>query len=114
MSNSSIEHIVVHNLGIISSNSEHKVKFILLESGILLFGKVEWHKDLMDIFAGEKAGSVVAAGSIPKDIDAADLSETTWGGWKSTGYKVVTPPEDRAQIREALLPFKEEIEGLLK
>lgn len=113
MSNTPIDRIVVENLGTISNTAEHKVKFILLENGVLLFGKVEWHKDLMNSYTGEKSSNVVAAGSIPEFIDATDLSEMAWGGWKSTGYNVLTPLDYRVRIMEALLPYKKEIEGLL-
>ncbi len=115
MSNSPVEHINVKNLGRISSIAEHKVKFILLDNGVLLFGKVEWHKDLMDNYLGDESNIIViAAGSIPTDIETADLEDSDWGGWKSTGYKVLTPPEYRAQIRDALLPYRDEITKLLK
>jgi hypothetical protein len=105
----------VVNLGSISENSAHKTKFILLDDGVLLFGKVEWHKDLAANYTRNASEvSVVAAGTVPNDIAAADLSEESWGGWKSTGYDVRTPIEFRESIRTALLPYKEEIERLSK
>ncbi len=115
MSTASTLNIVIQNLGSISKVAEHKVKFILLDNGVLLFGKVEWHKDLMDAFVGDKANRIViAAGSLPENVGTADLGDDAWGGWKSTGYKVLTPLEYRDKIHAALLPYNKEIEVLSK
>ena len=105
----------VINLGRISDDSSHKIKFVLFNNGVLLFGKVEWHKDLVNSYAAANPDlMVIAAGTVPRDIDIVDLSDENWGGWKSTGYKVHTPPEYRERIRNTLLPFKVEIAGLSK
>jgi hypothetical protein len=115
MSSIKIENIVAHNLGRISHDDAHKVKFILLNNGVLLFGKVEWHKDLMNSYTDHQTNvSVVAAGTIPQHIAAVDLSEENWGGWKSTGYGVLTPDEYRESIRNVLLLHEEEITSLSK
>ena len=109
-----LERIAVLNLGPISGVPTHPIKFILLEDGTLLFGKVEFHKDLMRAHLNGRLDSpvVIAAGSVPEDIEACGLDVGDWGGWKSTGFDVRTPVAYRSAVRDALLPFAREIAGL--
>lgn len=108
-------NIYVNNLNIVSGDSTSKIKFILLEDGTLLFGKCKWHKDLVESTQGVNSTlKVIAAGVIPNDIVNVDLESEYWGGWESTGYKVVTPEVLRNTIRESLLTFSHEINSLYK
>ncbi len=110
----SCDRISARSLGRISDSPADPIKFILLDDGLLLFGKAQWHKDLMRAHLAERGAprDVVAAGTVPSDIAARGLDDEDWGGWKSTGFGVRTPIEYRAAIREALLPFAGEIAGL--
>jgi hypothetical protein len=108
-------NIVVKNLGIISSDKESVVKFILTDSGILLLGKCLWHKDLVAIFFGEECNfTIIGAGVVPEDIHTASLDKVLWGNWRSNGYNIVTEESYRELIRAALIPFEKEVNGLLE
>ncbi len=106
-------NIVVKNLGVVSDDEKSLVKFILLDNGILLFGRVKWHKDLLDAYreAGADA-TVVAAGIAPKNIGKTTVKDDVWGGWQSTGYGIITPDEYKGDIKGALKPFEQEINRL--
>lgn len=93
--------ITLHNLGDVSGDETSKVKFILLDDGMLLYGKAKWHKDLADEVDLSKDTHVVGAGVVPENI--RDTSDEAWGYWKSTGYNIVTPPEAQKEIMDAFL-----------
>ncbi len=105
--------ISVKSLGIVSGDEHGVVKFVLLEEDILVFGKCVWHKDLVIAFYGEEVNvTVLAAGVLPKDVSKVPLDDSYWGEWRSSGYNVITPPEYRNTIKEALLSFEQEINRL--
>lgn len=105
--------ISVKSLGVVSGEENGVVKFVLLEEDILVFGKCVWHKELVVAFYGKEIDvTVVAAGVLPKDVSKASLDDSYWGAWRSSGYDVVTPPEYRNTIKEALLSFEQEINHL--
>jgi hypothetical protein len=105
-------NIRVKNLGEISGDQDSKVKFILFEDGTLLFGKCQWHKDLATAAKVDETMKVVGAGVVSSNIE--DTSDEAWGGWKSTGYGIVTPIEIRQTIRNALISTKWKGEILLE
>jgi hypothetical protein len=45
-------------------------------------------------------------------VSKAPLDESYWGEWKSSGYDVVTPPQYREVIKNALQSFETEINRL--
>lgn len=106
-------NIEVKSLGVISDEENGFVKFVLLEENILVFGKCLWHKDLVVAFYGKEVEVIVtAAGILPKDVSKVPLDDEYWGEWKSSGYDIVTPPQYRNTIKEALLSFEQEINRL--
>lgn len=92
-------NIEVINLGDVSKENNHKRKFVLLDDGRLIFGKVQWHKNLVEA-AGIDNPIVIGAGVVPEDL----ISDTddAWGEWKSTGYEIVTSPDFREAVKTAL------------
>lgn len=81
-------------------------KFILLESGELLYGMCPYHKDLGDTYirtTGNDSLHIIGAGTIPNDVRIPIENEGAWGSWKSTGYNVVTPLHLRAEIRDTFI-----------
>jgi hypothetical protein len=106
-------NIIVKSLGVVSGEENGFVKFVLLEENILVFGKCLWHKDLIIAFYGKEVDvMIIAAGVVPKDVSKVPLDEAHWGDWKSSGYNVVTLPEYRSVIQEALRSFEQEINRL--
>lgn len=104
--------IRIQDLGNLSDEEHSKVKFILLDNGDLLFGKCKWHKDLQDASSYKtESVQVVGAGTVPLDVDGF-MDDEKWGGWKSTGYSVITPDNIRKQIVEAFKVYKGETPGL--
>lgn len=89
-------NIILRNLGNISGDDASKIKFILLDDGTLLYGRVEWHKDLVSAAELGQDIRVVGAGVVPRDVH--DTRDESWGNWKSTGYNVVTPVELQKEI----------------
>lgn len=106
--------IQVQNSGVVSGDAASKVKFILLEDGRLLYGKCQWHKDLAKDVCIDESMKVLGAGVFPDNIQEVSIEEDVWGGWKSTGYNVVTPLELRQSIRNALCSAVWEGEILLE
>ena len=105
--------ITVKNLGIISPQGSGLVKFVLLDEAILLFGKCEWHRDLIIALYGEDVPvTIIAAGVLPKDVSKVSLNDEYWGDWKSSGYGVVTPSPYKRTIKDSLLSFEQEINHL--
>lgn len=107
--------ISVHNLNVVSGDDNSKIKFILFEDGVLLFGKCKWHRDLAEVVPDIVSNlKVLGAGVVPKNIEKVNLENEFWGDWESTGYKVVTVDSLRSTVREALLPFSSEINDLYR
>jgi len=96
-------NITVKNLGQVSGDHTSLTKFLLFENGILLCGICQWHKDLAVAANVDEKVKVVGAGVVPVNIREASIEDDVWGGWKSTGYGITTPPELREGIREALI-----------
>ena len=96
-------NIEIRNLGAVSEDEKSKAKFILLESGVLLFGRVQWHKDLALAAGIDEQIKIIGAGVVPESVKDVELQDEAWGGWKSTGYDVITPVELRTDIRNALV-----------
>ncbi len=81
-------------------------KFILLETGELLYGMCLYHKQLADTYTemtGIDIQSIIGAGIIPTDVATPTEDTDAWGLWKSTGYKVVTPLYLRSEIRDTFM-----------
>lgn len=89
-------------LGVLSTDVSAKEKFILTDGGILLFGRVLYHKELVHRQFKREDVRVIAAGTIPDDY-SSDLEN--WG-WKSTGYGIVTDQELRPNIVNKILEYK--------
>jgi hypothetical protein len=107
-------NIQPRNLGIVSGDEHSKVKFILLEDGMLLYGKCQWHKDLEVAAKFGDPIKVIGAGVVPENIQGVSIEDNAWGDWKSTGYEVVTPTEFREPVRNALSSMKWKGEILLE
>lgn len=89
-------------LGVLSNETDAREKFILVDSGMLLFGHVLYHKELAMYQFGRDDVGVIAAGVVP-DSKISDLE--SWG-WKSTGYGIVTDQELRPNIVNKILEYK--------
>jgi hypothetical protein len=101
--------ISVTKLASSSEDEKARSKFILLEDGTLLFGRCMYHKDLYSAFCNddtkkEQEVIVLAAGTVPDDVNIS-LEDERWGGWKSTGYNVITPLYLRKSIQDAFISF---------
>jgi hypothetical protein len=95
--------IRVEKLEQVAGDENSKVKFILLEDGRLLCGKCQWHKDLALAAGLDDSIKIIGAGVMP--ANPQDTNDNVWGGWKSSGYDIVTPVELREEIRTALISF---------
>lgn len=102
--------ISVIELPPLSHDEKARTKFILLPDGTLLFGRCMYHKDLYGAFCHgdekkEQDAIVLGAGTVPDDMSIS-LDDEKWGGWKSTGYNVVTPLYLRENIRKAFIEYQ--------
>lgn len=89
-------------LGVLSNEKSAREKFILLEDGTLLFGRVLYHKDLAKEYVGRENVRVVAAGTLPQE----EVEVIEGWGWKSTGYHIETKEEMKTTIVRAILSQK--------
>ena len=98
-------NISITNLGVLSNEETAQTKFILTEDGVLLFGTCMWHKDLSAQVKLSPNTKIIGAGIVPNDLTTCSIDEDEWGGWKSTGYGIVTPQELRFPIKEAFFAY---------
>ena len=99
-------HITPIPIVIAKSDKNIYHKFILLETGELLYGMCLYHKQLADAYTemtGIVLHSIIGAGIIPTDVTTPIEDTRAWGEWKSTGYNVITPQHIRSEIRDIFI-----------
>ena len=96
--------ITIRNLGSLTEDRNSATKFILIDTGVLFFGRCKWHNDLAIAAKLPEEIVIIGAGVVPPNLETADISDAFWGGWKSSGYGIVTDEELRVHIYHALLP----------